>query len=93
MKLPPRLPGEIGFGNPDNGVRRLPVGHRQRLEVQPFTFGTLAQQFPIVAAVINRRNDAMSHRVIESFGACQTAEGLARKDQARAHLEHLSRCE
>ncbi len=93
MKSPLRLLGEISFRNPKKGVRRLTVGHRQRLEVEPFRFRSLSQQLPVVPAVINRRDGATSHRVIESFGSYQTAECLARQNQAGAQLEHLSRSE
>ena len=74
-------------------MRRLPVGHGQRLKVKAFRLCPLAEQLPIMAAVIKRRGRAMNHRITIAFGPNQAAECLARQNQAGAHLEHLSGCE
>ncbi len=88
---PPISLGQIAFGDPKQGVRRGSVGHRQGLKVESFSLSPLTQHFPVVANRVRGAHRALDHRRVEPVWPVESAQKLGRQDQARTHLEHLTR--
>src|SRR2546423_1659561 len=60
QKAPVKFSSHVSFQifarHPDNRVRSRSVGHFERLEVELFAFGALAQQLPVVPCVVARHD-------------------------------------
>src|SRR6266545_3698347 len=70
--------GQIIFGDPQQGMRCGPVGHRQWLKVKSFSLGTLSEHFPIVADRIRGGHRALDHRIVELIWPVESAEKSVR---------------